>query len=225
MPIENPYPQSPSAITPIAAPSDLAAITAPKEGDRRFVRSADGDYQFTKTYLMAVNGASTENPANPKAILAADGTAGLWRSDVPDRVSDIWLSVATNRNDINTFYRRKFYGGAVKSISFEVNEPATTNVQATKRVIKIADFAAVIAGTETVAEQSGKNANSGFYGAPAVFIRPVVGGVTSIVVVAVRTDGTVFVNTMNLAESVSGLIRRVLINGIPADPIPVTDVI
>jgi hypothetical protein len=205
--------------TPVALPSDLAAIVLPKEGDRRFVRSADFDYQFTKAYLMAVTGASTETMVNPRAVFPGDGTTGVWRPETPDKVSDAWVIPTTNRNDVNAFYRRKFYGGAVRSISFEVNEPATVNLQTTKKVITIANFAAVIAGTETVPEQFSKTASSGFYGGPAVFIRPVVGGVTSIVVVAVKADGTVFINNVNLAETATGLIRRVLINGVPADPV------
>jgi hypothetical protein len=209
---------------PVTTIADLQALLIPKEGTRRFVQSANVDYQFALQYLTAVTGESTETPANPRSARPTDNTAGIWQPAEPNRPSDAWVLTSPNRNDINTFYRRRYYGGTVKSISFEVNEPSATNAQTPKRVISISDFAAVIAGTETVSEQSGKQANSPFYGGPAVFIRPIVGGITSIVVVAVRADGTVIINNINLAETASGLIRRVVINGIPADPLPLQSI-
>lgn len=204
-------PQTPVSVDGVAA---LKAIAAPTDGTARFVKSLDEGYQFRSTYIA--NAAGT--PIAAEAQTPTDGTPGVWLPVSVPRSADDWVIAATDRTSLSTYYTRRLVGAPVTSIEFEVNEPSTENARTTKRVISIPDFPAVMAGTATVLDQQSVSANSGYYGGPTVFIRPSVGGVQSSVAVCAKSDGTVIIYNSNLAGTIAGLIRRVKINGIPADP-------
>lgn len=204
-------PQTPVSVDGVAA---LKAIAAPTDGTARFVKSLDEGYQFRSTYIA--NAAGT--PIAAEAQTPTDGTPGVWLPVSVPRSADDWVIAATDRTNLGTYYTRRLVGATVTSIEFEVNEPSTENARTTKRAISIPDFPAVMAGTATVLDQQSVSANSGYYGGPTVFIRPSVGGVQSSVAVCAKPDGTVIIYNSNLAGTIAGLIRRVKINGIPANP-------
>jgi hypothetical protein len=218
----------PVPATSVNITADIAAIKKPAIGQQVYDCSTDTIYQFTHKWLTQVtgpfSGTRTEVSVLATELSATDGTVGRWKPRLNHQPSDAWQQSSTNNGGLSTTYRRRLYGEVPRRIEFEANEPTTNNL-IVKHTVVIENYDDVIAGRATVSSQFSVQAQSLFYGGPALFIRPVVDNVTSNIAVCVYPDNTVLINNVTPLGTVSGSIRRVKINGLPADPVTMQSLI
>lgn len=203
------------APSPVKDLTELSAILNPSIGDRRFVRSVGFDYQFVQQYVVRVDANNNNAETLAYGVAPIENTNGVWVPSPPGQVSSTWIPAAIDRFNWLTFYRCKLYGGTVKSIYFEADEPGV--IGSAFQAYEIPDFDAVIAGTSTILGQTSVDSDSGFYDGPTVYARPRIGNKTALIVVNVDPNGEVLI--LNCANSTNGAIRRVKINGLPVDPV------
>lgn len=232
MPINDPFPpvatpdlSAYAKLTDIPTPTgnltrstvaEVAAIAAPTFGQSVYCSATDLTYEFRSIWISQVNGATnqTENPVVPSSIVPTDGTEGVWQPVDGVRTSDAWIACS---NAFESMYRRRLRGEPISRITFEASEPRSPAIF-TKYTADI-NWPAIVAGTATVPGQAAFNPNDGFYGAPTLHIRPVLGIRESNIAIAVYPNGTVLINNVSFPSGrPSGHIRRVRINGRPADP-------
>jgi hypothetical protein len=170
--------------------AELRGLVTPRNAEHRFVTDANKSYVFRKRYI--------EGPDT--GPVAFDKSGGWFESPFPYVQNQGWIGVLSA-----TQYQRKLVGGTIATLSVEV---ADLDDPSLWQSFFLDDF---LTGFSP----------SAFYGGLTRFIDIAMptGGRSTRLVVSLQPDNKMLLNPTNPAGTRSGLIRKVLINGMPGDMI------